>query len=142
MTAMTGSNGRLIILASSMKKVSGAGTAGRYHYANQDLKAFLDLAIPPGQAGRGQEDVPAGTAGLETVARYRPALNTMRNLGNLFATQGHLDEATSLDPTQGCTGDSGGTQAGVGVAANIALDGNEKKKSRSVIRKLMRKLLS
>ncbi|KAN0070367.1 TPR-like protein [Elaphomyces granulatus] len=34
--------------------------------------------------------------GLETVARYRPALNTMRNLGNLFATQGRLDEAKEM----------------------------------------------
>ncbi|KAN0070370.1 hypothetical protein V8E54_011239 [Elaphomyces granulatus] len=110
--------------------------------------------------------------GLETVARYRPALNTMWNLGNLFATQGRLDEATemysractgfravlgpscnecqdlerriaSLDSTQGGgTRDSGGTRAGVEVAANITLDGNEKRKSRSVVRKLMRKLLS
>ncbi|OXV05561.1 hypothetical protein Egran_06671, partial [Elaphomyces granulatus] len=31
--------------------------------------------------------------GLENVARYQPALNTIWNLGNLFATQGHLDEA-------------------------------------------------
>ena len=37
--------------------------------------------------------------------------------------------------------DSGGTLAGVEVTANIALDGNEKKKSRSVVRKLMGKLL-
>ncbi|KAN0087098.1 hypothetical protein V8E54_000786 [Elaphomyces granulatus] len=101
--------------------------------------------------------------GLETVARYRPALKTMWNQGDLFATQGRLDEAkemysrvcigfravlgpscsecedlehriASLDPTQaGGTRDSGGTRAGVEVAANIALDGNEKKKSRSVV---------
>ncbi|KAN0067831.1 hypothetical protein V8E54_014078 [Elaphomyces granulatus] len=107
--------------------------------------------------------------GLENVARYRPALNTMQNLGNLFATQGRLGEAkemysracagfqvilgpssnecqqlehsiASLDPTEG-TRDSGGTQEEVEVTANIAFDGNEKKKSPSVIRKLMRKLL-
>ncbi|KAN0085501.1 HET domain containing protein [Elaphomyces granulatus] len=103
--------------------------------------------------------------GLENVARYRPALNTMSNLGYLFATQGRLDEAkemysraytgfravlgpssnqcqclehniASLDPTQ-----AGIRDDGIEVTANIALDHNERKKSRSVIRKLMRKLL-
>jgi hypothetical protein len=37
--------------------------------------------------------------------------------------------------------DSGGTRSGVEVTANIALDRNEKKKSPSVVGKLMRKLL-
>jgi hypothetical protein len=41
--------------------------------------------------------------GLENVARYRPALNTMWNLGNLFATQGCLDEAKELY-LRACTG--------------------------------------
>ena len=34
--------------------------------------------------------------GPENVARYRPALNTIRNLGDLFAAQGHLDEAKEM----------------------------------------------
>jgi hypothetical protein len=34
--------------------------------------------------------------GLENVARYQPALNTMWGLGDLFATQGHLDEAKEM----------------------------------------------
>ena len=34
--------------------------------------------------------------GLDNVARYRPALNTMCNLGDLFAAQGHLDEAKGM----------------------------------------------
>ena len=34
--------------------------------------------------------------GLENVARYRPALTTMSNLGNLFNTQGHLGEAKEM----------------------------------------------
>ncbi|KAN0067835.1 TPR-like protein [Elaphomyces granulatus] len=108
--------------------------------------------------------------GLENVATYRPALNPMWGLGDLFATQGRLDEAkemysraytgfqavlgpssnqcqqlegriASLDSTQAGTRDSGGTRQEVEVTANIALGGNEKKKSRSVVGKLMRKLL-
>ncbi|KAN0067820.1 HET domain containing protein [Elaphomyces granulatus] len=39
------------------------------------------------------------------------------------------------------THDNGGTRAGVEVTANIALDHNEEKKCRSVVRKLMHKLL-
>ncbi|OXV05922.1 hypothetical protein Egran_06309 [Elaphomyces granulatus] len=109
---------------------------------------------------------------LENVARYQPALNTMWCLGELFATQGHLHEAkemysraytgfravlgpssnkcqylerriASLDPTQAGMRDhdSGGTRSGVEATASIALDRNEKKKSPSVVRKLMRKLL-
>jgi hypothetical protein len=31
--------------------------------------------------------------GLENVVRYRPVLNTMWNLGGLFAAQEQLDEA-------------------------------------------------
>jgi len=34
--------------------------------------------------------------GLENVARYRPALVTIENLGDLFAAQGHLDEAKEM----------------------------------------------
>jgi tetratricopeptide (TPR) repeat protein len=34
--------------------------------------------------------------GLENVARYRPALTAIRNLGNLFAAQGHLDKAKEM----------------------------------------------
>ena len=34
--------------------------------------------------------------GLENIARYRPALNTMWNLGHLFETQGHLDKAKEM----------------------------------------------
>jgi tetratricopeptide (TPR) repeat protein len=41
--------------------------------------------------------------GLENVSRYRPALITMRNLGNLFATQGRLDEAKEMY-SRACTG--------------------------------------
>ncbi|KAN0083094.1 hypothetical protein V8E54_002182 [Elaphomyces granulatus] len=108
---------------------------------------------------------------LENVARYRPELDTMWHLGHIFATQGRLDEAkemysraytgfqaildpssdecqnlqriiASLDPTQAGTRDSEGTRAGAEVTANIALGGwNEKKKSQSVVRKLMSKLL-
>jgi hypothetical protein len=39
------------------------------------------------------------------------------------------------------TRDRGGTRQEVEVTTNIALGGNEKKKSRSVVDKLMRKLL-
>ncbi|KAN0067867.1 P-loop containing nucleoside triphosphate hydrolase protein [Elaphomyces granulatus] len=107
--------------------------------------------------------------GLENIARYRPALKTILNQGNLFAAQGHLDEAkemysraytgfhtvlgpssiecqylehrmASLDPTQAGTRDIGGTREEVEVAANIASDRNEKKKSRSVVGKLMLRL--
>ncbi|KAN0073072.1 HET domain containing protein [Elaphomyces granulatus] len=100
--------------------------------------------------------------GLEDVTRYRPALNTMWNLGDLFAAQGHPGEAkemysrartgfqvlrgpssdvcqqldlriASLDPTKD-------TRAGVDMA-DISLDHtNAKKKSRSVVGKFMRKL--
>jgi len=34
--------------------------------------------------------------GLENVARYQPALMTIWNLGNLFATQEHLDKAKEM----------------------------------------------
>jgi tetratricopeptide (TPR) repeat protein len=34
--------------------------------------------------------------GLENVARYRPALNTIWNLGDLFAAQGYLDKAKEM----------------------------------------------
>jgi hypothetical protein len=34
--------------------------------------------------------------GLENVARYGLALTTMGNLGNLFVTQGRLDEAKEM----------------------------------------------
>ena len=34
--------------------------------------------------------------GLENVARYRPALNTIWSLGDLFAAQGHLDKAKEM----------------------------------------------
>ncbi|KAN0067101.1 HET domain containing protein [Elaphomyces granulatus] len=103
--------------------------------------------------------------GPENAATYRPALNTMANLGHLFDTQGYLDKAkkvysraftgfqavlgpssnecqqlehniASLDPTQGTR-----DRAGVEVTANIALDRDEKKKSRSVIGNFIRKLL-
>ncbi|KAN0067154.1 HET domain containing protein [Elaphomyces granulatus] len=104
---------------------------------------------------------------LENVARYRPALDTMRNLGGVFAAQGHLDEAkemysrarngfqalqgpsshvcqqldlsiASLDPTKAGTRDKG-TRVGVNVA-EVDLDRNAKKKSRSVVGKFMHKL--
>ncbi|OXV10176.1 hypothetical protein Egran_02063 [Elaphomyces granulatus] len=60
----------------------------------------------PGQAGRGREDALQGyekALGLENVARYRPALSTMGGLGDLFATQGHLDEAKEMY-SRACTG--------------------------------------
>ena len=34
--------------------------------------------------------------GLKNVARYRPALNTISNLGDLFAAQRHLDKAKEM----------------------------------------------
>ena len=36
------------------------------------------------------------TLGLENVARYQPALNTIRDLGDLLAAQGHLDKAKEM----------------------------------------------
>jgi tetratricopeptide (TPR) repeat protein len=36
------------------------------------------------------------TLGLKNVARYRPALNTIWNLGDLFAAQRHLDKAKEM----------------------------------------------
>jgi hypothetical protein len=67
-----------------MKKVSGAGTAGRYHYANQDLKAFLDLAIPPGAVPE-KAWGPDHTSTLDTVNNFL-----------LYADQGKLDEAKKM----------------------------------------------
>jgi len=103
--------------------------------------------------------------GLENVARCQPALITTCNLGKLFATQGHLDEAKEmysrartgfqtllgpssnlclelersiahLDSIQAGTHDNG---VGVDVV-DAALDPNAKKESRSVVRRFIRKL--
>jgi hypothetical protein len=41
--------------------------------------------------------------GLKTVARYRPALNTICTLGDLFAAQRHLDKAREMY-LRACTG--------------------------------------
>jgi hypothetical protein len=41
-TIMMGPNRTTVILASSMKKVTGVGTPGKYHYANGNLKELLD----------------------------------------------------------------------------------------------------
>jgi len=102
--------------------------------------------------------------GLDNVARYRPALNTMWNLGDLFAAQGHLSEAkemysrartgfqvllgpssdrcqrlersiASLDSMQAGTHDNGGVDV-----VDIALDRNAEKESRSVVRRFIRNL--
>jgi hypothetical protein len=48
MIAMMGPKRKTVILSSSMRKIIGEGTPGRYNYENPNLKALLDKAIPAG----------------------------------------------------------------------------------------------
>ncbi|KAN0075132.1 P-loop containing nucleoside triphosphate hydrolase protein [Elaphomyces granulatus] len=52
----------------------------------------------PGQAGRGREDVPAGTARIRKALGpgHTSTLLTVNNLGLLYADQGKLDEAEEM----------------------------------------------
>jgi hypothetical protein len=60
--AMMGPGKSVVIISSSMKKVYGAGTAGRYYYQNPNLKALLDAAIPEGAEPHQQKHRTGGCA--------------------------------------------------------------------------------
>ena len=59
---MMGPGESVVIISSSMKKVYGAGTAGRYYYQNPNLKALLDAAIPEGSKPHQQKHRTGGCA--------------------------------------------------------------------------------